>query len=384
VSAIVQPARTAREKLAAALALLQSPEAGDLIDSVAPPVAAAMGSLHSVERSQGTSAKDAVPQALTHVQAALAALQLAPSSSHIVDQATAAVATALGLIHGLCRELALSPGATKAPPAAAQESPAPKANPATAEPAAALVQEEDPTGAARKAPSTNPIAQPGTQQSVAQQSIAQQSIAQQSIAQQSAAKGAHAGLDRTALSRDVPDFSETDKAVERERRKAALAATAQVPSTPLETARGTGPVNSAAKSPSGGGLSTTADLQEARAAAPSPVERPAGSVLVEANLGAHSPTNFFKGLSGNDVIDDGGIFIATYDIPKPGTPLWIRVTLPGGYEFEAPGAVRWTREAGSGDAPPGFGAIFVRLTPEARQLVYRYVRNREPIFYDDI
>ena len=40
------------------------------------------------------------------------------------------------------------------------------------------------------------------------------------------------------------------------------------------------------------------------------------------------------------------------------------------------------REQG-GDAPPGFGAQFTAITAEARQLVYRYVRNREPLFYDD-
>ena len=48
--------------------------------------------------------------------------------------------------------------------------------------------------------------------------------------------------------------------------------------------------------------------------------------------------------------------------------------------------MRWSREqsdAGN-DAPPGFGAQFTQITPEARQLVYRYVRNREPLFHDDL
>ena len=35
-------------------------------------------------------------------------------------------------------------------------------------------------------------------------------------------------------------------------------------------------------------------------------------------------------------------------------------------------------------AQPGFGAQFTQITPEARQLVYRYVRNREPLFHDDL
>jgi uncharacterized protein (TIGR02266 family) len=111
---------------------------------------------------------------------------------------------------------------------------------------------------------------------------------------------------------------------------------------------------------------------------------PAGNLqLVNADLGAHSATNFYKGLSGNDIIDHGGLFVSTYAMPKIGTAVRLKVSLPGGYEFEANASVKWTREDGGGDAPPGFGAQFTQITPEARQLVYRYVRNREPIFHDD-
>jgi uncharacterized protein (TIGR02266 family) len=114
---------------------------------------------------------------------------------------------------------------------------------------------------------------------------------------------------------------------------------------------------------------------------------PVGNLqLVNADLGAHSASNFYKGLSGNDIIDHGGLFVSTYQIPKIGTPVRLKVALPGGYEFEANGIVRWCREASDAgsDAPPGFGAQFTEITPEARQLVYRYVRNREPMFHDDL
>ena len=120
-------------------------------------------------------------------------------------------------------------------------------------------------------------------------------------------------------------------------------------------------------------------------APPAPPVVPAGTLRLEAELGAHSGTNFYKGLSGNDVIDSGGIFIATYQIPPIGQPLSLRVSMPGGYEFEALGIVRWTRDtADGGDGKPGFGAQFTQITPEGRQLVYRYVRNREPLFHDDL
>ncbi len=131
-------------------------------------------------------------------------------------------------------------------------------------------------------------------------------------------------------------------------------------------------------------------------AAPPPEQQPRAQVavpaatgdmpIVTADLGAQSSTNFYKGLSGNDIIDHGGLFVSTYMVPKIGTPVRLRVSLPGGYEFEANAVVRWSREQSEGgaDAPPGFGAQFTQITNEARQLIYRYVRNREPLFHDDL
>jgi len=121
--------------------------------------------------------------------------------------------------------------------------------------------------------------------------------------------------------------------------------------------------------------------------APVPQQQPAPSGdAIAAELGAHSPSNFYKGLSGNDIVDHGGLFVSTYKLPKLGTRVRLRVSLPGGYEFEANAVVKWQREPSdaSTDAPPGFGAQFTDITPEARQLVYRYVRNREPMFHDDL
>jgi uncharacterized protein (TIGR02266 family) len=111
------------------------------------------------------------------------------------------------------------------------------------------------------------------------------------------------------------------------------------------------------------------------------------AVVVNAELAAHSPSNFYKGLSGNDIVDHGGLFVATYNLPAIGNQVRLRVSLPGGYEFEADAVVRWRREpndVGGTDAPPGFGAQFTEITAEARQLVHRYVRNREPLFHDDL
>jgi hypothetical protein len=105
---------------------------------------------------------------------------------------------------------------------------------------------------------------------------------------------------------------------------------------------------------------------------------------IDVELGAHSGSNFYKGLSGNDVIDHGGIFVATYNVVPVGTPVALRVHLPGDLDFEGDAVVQWTRDTRGGESEPGFGARFTRISPEGRQLVYRYVRNREPIFYDDM
>jgi uncharacterized protein (TIGR02266 family) len=121
--------------------------------------------------------------------------------------------------------------------------------------------------------------------------------------------------------------------------------------------------------------------------APAPASAPGEGAIVNAELGTQSATNFYKGLSGNDIIDHGGLFVSTYMVPKIGTSVRLKVSLPGGYEFEANAVVAWSREASDGGgeaAPPGFGAKFTQITQEARQLIYRYVRNREPLFHDDL
>jgi hypothetical protein len=119
------------------------------------------------------------------------------------------------------------------------------------------------------------------------------------------------------------------------------------------------------------------------AAGPDSIPPPMGTI--EAELGAHSPSNFYKTLSGNDIVDHGGIFVSTYAVPKLGARVMLRVHFPGGYNFDCAALVKWTRESTDNpDAPPGFGAQFHGIGPEQRQLIQRYVRNREPMFYDDL
>ena len=109
---------------------------------------------------------------------------------------------------------------------------------------------------------------------------------------------------------------------------------------------------------------------------------------IEASLGAHSATNFYKGLASGDIVASGGLFVATYQVPPVGQELFLKVSMPGGYEFEAKGVVAWTRDVPASStasgATPGFGAQLREISDEGRGLIQRYVRNREPLFHDDL
>jgi hypothetical protein len=60
--------------------------------------------------------------------------------------------------------------------------------------------------------------------------------------------------------------------------------------------------------------------------------------------------------------------------------------LPGNFEFYVNAVVQWTRElsASIDAAEPGFGARITQISQEGRHLVYRYTKNREPFFFDDL
>jgi hypothetical protein len=310
--------------------------------AVAEPVAHAMSALHQIEATNGGAAAQAGAAALAATRQALATLQASAGQHPAVDHALEAIAGSLGLIHQLSQAAAppaVSPYAGTMvaghpgqgyPP----QPPQPHFGTAT-QPSAAGFQ------ARPEAPPQVAYAQPPVQQPPAQQPPPawQQQAAPPPAYQQQPPAPARQAAPAPAYQPPAP------------------APAAQAPST----ARAAGP------------------------AVPPQAVAPPGTLRLEAELGAHSGTNFYKGLSGNDVIDSGGIFIATYQIPPIGQQLSLRVSMPGGYEFEALGVVRWTRDTpDGGDGKPGFGAQFTQITPEGRQLVYRYVRNREPLFHDDL
>jgi hypothetical protein len=318
---LVTMARTAREGIARGLGALQAQGVPPQLAAAAEPIAQAMGALHRIESTAGGDLVQSGPTALVAARQALSQLQAVPTQHPAVLQAIQAIAGSLGLVHQLSQQAGQGSVA-----------PVPPTKPSGAYP-----------GAVEQAPQVA-VVQPGWGAQGAN------AVAQTQLAPQQGFQGApqHAA----GYAAQQPGGW-------------------QQPQQPAPQAYQQPPPQAYQQPPQ----------QTAPAAA-----APGGVLRVDAELGAHSTTNFYKGLSGNDVVDAGGIFIATYNIPEVGTPIAVKVSLPGGYEFEALAVVRWTRDSplSGADGSPGFGAQFTQISPEARQLVYRYVRNREPLFHDDL
>ncbi len=332
-------ARAAREGLAQGLNLLQTPGLPPEFLDCAEPIARAMNALMQAERSDGAvhSIKPHSENALVALRQALGKLQTINTDHPAAEQSMQAVAAALGHVHNMSRlepaaqpqPAAYQPPPFQPPPPVAHFQPAPQ--PHFAPPPGPAPQFAPPPPAPQFAP--HPPANPPPPQF-----------------QQPAHNYGAAPVQQTQW-----------------QPPAAAPAFARMP--PQAGQFTPGAVHSPSQSPP----------------APTGPEslRPPGTI--EAELGAHSPSNFYKTLSGNDIVEHGGIFVATYNVPKLSQRVQLRVHLPGGYQFDAAAIVRWTREGRDNpDAPPGFGAQFQGITPEQRQLIMRYARNREPLFYDDL
>jgi hypothetical protein len=335
-----------------------------------------MGSLHRIESTQGGGARENGGVALDAVRRALSMLQAVPAQHPAIDQAMEAVASSLSLVHTIStaapqHQPVASPAAfagTVVMDNPQQHHPPHSASPAT-QPSAhgyAVGQQVAAAGIVQQAPQQQWGNPPAQQPAYPPQQAA--------YPPQQAAYPPQQGYPPQQQGWPQQAPAPAQQAWPQQAPAAAQQAWQPQPAAQPAPQQAWAPAPQAAPAP-------------APAAAPAAVARPPGGapMRVEAELGAHSATNFYKGLSGNDVIDSGGIFIATYQIPQIGQDLIIKVSLPGGYEFEALGVVRWTRDMphSGADAPPGYGAQFTQISPEGRQLVYRYVRNREPLFHDD-
>ncbi|MBM4362114.1 MAG: TIGR02266 family protein [Deltaproteobacteria bacterium] len=104
---------------------------------------------------------------------------------------------------------------------------------------------------------------------------------------------------------------------------------------------------------------------------------------VELDVSVSSDHNFFQGFAEN--MSSGGLFIATHALRPIGERLDLSVYLPGIPEpIVGVGEVRWHRTVSeASNVPPGMGVRFVHLSEGAPGLIERFLRNREPMFYED-
>ena len=106
-------------------------------------------------------------------------------------------------------------------------------------------------------------------------------------------------------------------------------------------------------------------------------------INLEAEINFIGHDNFYTGFS--EDISSGGLFVTTYQLKPVGTEVTIRFSLPDGSEIEANAVVRWLREPRDldGDVPPGMGLQFTELDPTARSTIDEFIRQRDPLFYED-
>lgn len=101
--------------------------------------------------------------------------------------------------------------------------------------------------------------------------------------------------------------------------------------------------------------------------------------MLEVDIGLLSQSHFYTGLSQD--VSRGGVFVATYQPLDRGTLVTLYFELPSGVALEAPGVVRWTRDA-TDTAAPGMGVAFEELDDHACSAIADYCVERPPLYHD--
>lgn len=114
-------------------------------------------------------------------------------------------------------------------------------------------------------------------------------------------------------------------------------------------------------------------------------EAPGGepaSVNVNTMLSASTDHQFWTGFSEN--IEEGGIFVATFEPEPVGTPVVVNFRLPGNRPVTARGTVQWMRDYNplTPETPPGMGVRFTDLLPDDKRAIESFMKTREPMFYE--
>lgn len=107
---------------------------------------------------------------------------------------------------------------------------------------------------------------------------------------------------------------------------------------------------------------------------------PNGLPRLETEVNVHSESNFFTDFFG-DIRNNGGVFVATFHVLPLGANCEVALAFPGNLSAEIQGKVKFTRNASDG-ASPGLGISIINASPDAWNLIERFVKKREPIMHD--
>jgi uncharacterized protein (TIGR02266 family) len=104
---------------------------------------------------------------------------------------------------------------------------------------------------------------------------------------------------------------------------------------------------------------------------------------VDLDVTMSSEHNFYAGFAEN--ISSGGLFIATHVLKPVGERLEITVNVPDRADpVRCLGEVRWVREySEQSNVPPGLGIRFIGLPATDAEAIERFLKDREPLFYDE-
>jgi len=114
-----------------------------------------------------------------------------------------------------------------------------------------------------------------------------------------------------------------------------------------------------------------------------PAAAEAVAINVNTVLSMNTDHQFFTGFSEN--IEEGGIFVATFE-PKPvDAQVIVNFKLPGGHPVTARGVVQWVRDYNpmAPEMAPGMGVKFTDLLPGDKRAIEEFAKKRAPLFYDD-
>jgi uncharacterized protein (TIGR02266 family) len=124
----------------------------------------------------------------------------------------------------------------------------------------------------------------------------------------------------------------------------------------------------------------TEDVPETHPAEQEVERRCAQRVQLEVELGVHSESHFYTGLTLD--LSTGGLFVATYELLPIGTLVSLGFVLPDGHSIHADGEVVWLRDSRRGELKPGMGISFAALGPEDVTAIREFCEARAPLYYD--